>query len=84
MINSNEQNIQLPVVDNLLEMKPKFLPPSLPNKFLERVSTFHGDPFVWWSGQILTYIMRFNDDFLNVINNKTESLKFSGSPCVGY
>ena len=41
-----------------------FLPLSVPKKYLERISLFHGDPFVWWSGQILSYLMRFNDEFL--------------------
>ena len=62
--------------------EPKFLPLSLPKKYFDKISLFHGDPFVWWSSHISAYLMRFNDEFLNEISKKKDILNFS-LPCVG-
>jgi glycoprotein 6-alpha-L-fucosyltransferase len=47
-----------------------------------RLERFHGDPFVWWAGQLLSYLTRPNDEFRKVIVQKTTELKFR-SRCVG-
>ncbi len=56
--------IKLPIIDTfngrMLPDSQSFLPLRLPKAYLERIEKFHGDPFVWWAGQILHYIMKFN------------------------
>ena len=79
--------IKLPIIDTfngrMLPDSQSFLPLRLPKAYLERIEKFHGDPFVWWAGQILHYIMKFNSDMRQVITKKSENLNFK-APCVGY
>ena len=71
----------MPIID-VISKKPDFLPLSVPKEYLDKISSFHGDPFVWWAGQVLNYLMRFNSEFQNVVKNKNETLKVQ-TPCVG-
>lgn len=77
----NIKSIRMPIID-VINVKPQFLPLSVPKEFLNDLKTFHGDPFVWWAGQILTYLMRFNDKFSEIVNTNRVKLKFE-TPCVG-
>lgn len=58
------------------------MPLSVPTKYFEELSKAHGDPFVWWAGQILAYLMRYNEKFEKTVGEKTAKLKFV-TPCVG-
>lgn len=49
---------------------------------MDSLSRFHGDPFVWWAGQILSYLMRFNAKFSKIVQDKREKSSFQ-TPCVG-
>ena len=71
----------MPIID-VINKRPKFLPLSVPKELAERLGRFHGDPFVWWAGQILSYIMRYNSEFEKIVSKSKEELKFT-SPCVG-
>lgn len=71
----------MPIIDSLTAHQ-KFLPLSVPKEFLENIKAFHGDPFVWWSGQMMTYIMRYNEQTQAFVNATFEKLKFT-QPCVG-
>jgi glycoprotein 6-alpha-L-fucosyltransferase len=62
--------------------KPHFLPLSVPNEYLDDLRRFHGDPFIWWAGQVLQYLMRFNQDFEAQINDVRRKIGFK-APCVG-
>ncbi|CAF0711896.1 unnamed protein product [Brachionus calyciflorus] len=73
--------IKMPIIDAIVN-KPSFLPLSVPKEILEPLKKFHGDPFVWWSGQVLSYLMRFNSEFQKTINQHTEAIQFK-TPCVG-
>lgn len=73
--------IRMPIID-AMSHRPKFLPLTVPKVYSDKIDKFHGDPFVWWSGQVLNYLMRFNDDFEKVIAAKRVELKFE-RPCVG-
>lgn len=73
----------MPIID-LLSGNQKFLPLSVPKDYHEQISRFHGDPFVWWAGQMLTYIMRFNANFEPLVNKTRDKFKSDcPSPCVG-
>jgi glycoprotein 6-alpha-L-fucosyltransferase len=71
----------MPIID-VIAKKPDFLPLSVPKEYLEKLANFHGDPFVWWAGQLLNYLMRFNSDFQSVVSKKNEILNLN-TPCVG-
>lgn len=73
--------IRMPIID-VIAKKPDFLPLSVPKEYLDELSNFHGDPFIWFAGQILNYLMRFNNDFQSIVTKKMESLNIK-SPCVG-
>lgn len=76
-----EENIRLPIVDSLYH-RPNYLPLSIPKEFEAEMKSFHGDPFVWWAGQILLFITQFNAEFNEVIESKKVEINFK-SGCVG-
>jgi hypothetical protein len=71
----------MPIID-VLANRPTYLPLSIPNEYAETLKKIHGDPFTWWAGQILAYLMRFNKDFTKTVNSIRERLQFK-TPCVG-
>lgn len=71
----------MPIIDSLTGHQ-KFLPLSVPKEYLDRINAFHGDPFVWWSSQMMSYIMRYNEKMQTLVNSTAERLKLS-QPCVG-
>jgi glycoprotein 6-alpha-L-fucosyltransferase len=74
--------IKMPIID-VMANKPRYLPLAVPRPLLAELRQLHGDPFVWWSGQILSYLMRFNDEFGKQVNEYMNKLGFR-TPCVGY
>ena len=65
-----------------MSFRPGYLPLSIPKEFENELLTFHGDPFIWWAGQILYYITQFNNDFQKKVQEKANFLGFENS-CVG-
>jgi len=51
------QVVELPIVDSV-NPRPPFLPPAVPADLIDRISTLHGDPIVWWVSQFLKYMLR--------------------------
>ncbi|KAL8617581.1 hypothetical protein ACOMHN_033127 [Nucella lapillus] len=51
--------LKLPIVDSLYP-RPDFMPLAIPADLAPRLSAFHGDPAVWWIGQMVRYLMRPN------------------------
>ena len=81
MSDNNAKAVKMPIID-VIAKKPEFLPLSIPKEYLDQLKSFHGDPFIWWAGQILSYIMRFNGFFENTVKTVKEKLNFK-TPCVG-
>jgi glycoprotein 6-alpha-L-fucosyltransferase len=79
--NDESRAIRMPIID-VIANKPHFLPLSVPNEYLDDLRRFHGDPFIWWAGQVLQYLMRFNQDFEAQINDVRRKIGFK-APCVG-
>lgn len=75
------QTVKLPIVDSLGH-RPAYLPLTIPKEFHTEMQRFHGDPFVWWAGQMLSYLTRFNSDFKKVVAAKRDELSFQNG-CVG-
>ena len=78
----NVQSVRIPIIDGRAS-KPRYLPLGLPALYANEIKMFHDNPFVWWSSQILNYIMRFKPEFENILNNNAKKLGLR-TPCVGY
>ncbi|KAK4886499.1 hypothetical protein RN001_002770 [Aquatica leii] len=77
----NVQVITLPIIDSI-SPRPPFLPLAIPEDLAPRLTRLHGDPFVWWVGQILKYLLRPQDKTATLIQNAITNLGFK-RPIVG-
>lgn len=62
MWNGEEQSkdagvIILPIVDGMTR-RPPYLPLNIPEDLSSKLIQFHGDPSVWWLGQVVSYLTR--------------------------
>ena len=73
--------IKMPIIDSLTN-RPDFLPLAVPKEYLRTLERIHGDPFVWWAGQVLHYLMRFNSDMESSVASIKQKLGFR-TPSVG-
>lgn len=62
--------------------RPKFLPLSVPADLAPRLKRIHGDPFVWWVGQFLKYLLRPTPKTKEFLDNSIAKLNFQ-KPIVG-
>lgn len=72
----------MPIIDELGNKRPPFLPLSIPKEIQGELERVHGDPFVWWAGQVLTYLTRPNEAMKQIILDKSDELGFKHR-CVG-
>lgn len=81
-MNSNDfKSIRVPIID-ARNNKPSYLPLGLPALYAKEVQEFHDNPFVWWAGQILSFLMRFTPEFEKTLNDNAKRLGLR-TPCVG-
>ncbi|KII68808.1 Alpha-(1,6)-fucosyltransferase [Thelohanellus kitauei] len=57
----------------------EFLTPAFPANIKEKIEEFHTDPYLWWIGQIINYILRLRPHIVNKIKPN-----YFTSPIVGY
>lgn len=69
------QIIELPIVDSL-HPRPEFMPLAIPADLEQELVTFHGDPSVWWIGQIVQYLFRPNTQLKEDIESTTKKMGF--------
>ena len=74
--------IQVPSVESLGPNKPSFLPMAVPADLIERLSAFHGYPFVWFVGQFLQYLMRPSQQLSDYLEERRKHLNIT-HPIVG-
>lgn len=79
--NQDSQIIHLPPID-YISPKPYLLPQIIPDDFAERLTVLHGDPIVWWIGQILKYLLRPQESTNYLLDDYAKKLKFQ-KPIVG-
>lgn len=79
---SNANSISLPIIDELTT-KPRYLPMAVPKQYANEIQQFHPEPFVWWAGQLMSYMMRFSPEFVSIVDKTRTALQFT-TPCVGY
>ncbi|RWS16742.1 hypothetical protein B4U79_03486 [Dinothrombium tinctorium] len=75
------QVIELPIIDSL-RPRPPFLPLAIPEQLSTKLQTLHGDPFVWFIGQIVRYIMRPSKEMQAYLEKSKTKLNFK-TPIVG-
>ena len=76
------QVIELPIVD-MLSPRPPFLPLSIPRDLSERIIRLHGDPSVWWIGQFMKYLLRYQPETQAMLDEAKKNMSFQ-KPIVGY
>lgn len=79
--NQNSQIVYLPPIDSV-NPKPYFLPQMIPADLAPRLTVLHGDPIVWWIGQILKYMLRPQLSTIDILDDYANKLKFQ-KPIVG-
>ncbi|XP_072032322.1 alpha-(1,6)-fucosyltransferase-like isoform X2 [Amphiura filiformis] len=75
------QVVDLPIVDGL-HPRPDSLPLAIPEDLFERLTRLHGNPIVWWLGQILRFLLRPQPELEKDMKDTEERLGF-GHPIVG-
>ena len=77
--------LQVVLVQDIFWMNPRpsFLPQSIPREFADRLFTFHDNPFLWFAGQFLSFLMRPNEKVKKYISDKKKSMGIT-KPYVGY
>lgn len=73
--------VQLPIVDSL-HPRPDFMPQAFPKDLAPRLAAVHGDPGVWWLGQLIKYLIRPNEFLMEEIVATATKLEFK-KPIVG-
>ncbi|KAJ8933188.1 hypothetical protein NQ318_022682 [Aromia moschata] len=75
------QVINLPIIDSL-SPRPPYLPLAIPEDLAPRLTRLHGDPIVWWVGQILKYLLRPQEKISKIIQDTMTKMGFK-RPIVG-
>lgn len=65
-----------------LNNKMTFLSMAVPADLAGRLKRLHGDPIVWWVGQVLKYVLRLQPDTEAMLRDRMEKLDFR-QPIVG-
>lgn len=73
--------VEVPIVD-ALRGRPDYLPQAVPKDLADALKHLHGAPFVWFAGQLLSYVMRPNPQMRAQIDKARQQLQFQ-SPIVG-
>ena len=74
--------IEIPIVD-MLSPRPPYLPLAIPRDLSERMIRLHGDPTVWWIGQFMKYLLRYQPETQAMLDEAKETMNFR-KPIVGY
>ncbi|CAF4932014.1 unnamed protein product [Rotaria sp. Silwood1] len=73
--------VEIPLIDNIYPRKD-FMPMAIPEDISERLIRLHGNPFVWFTGQLMKYLLRPQEWLIEFIEKKYNSIKFQ-TPIVG-
>ena len=60
-----------------------FSPSVVPESLLPVLSRFHGDPAIWWTGQLLHYLMRPLPELERMLEAHSSKSKLAEGPVVG-
>ncbi|XP_041468753.1 alpha-(1,6)-fucosyltransferase-like isoform X3 [Lytechinus variegatus] len=76
------QVLTLPIIGGF-HPRPDWLPLAIPQDISQRLMRLHGNPIVWWMGQLVMYIQRPQPSFQKDIDKMKEAIGFT-HPIVGY
>ena len=75
------QVVEMPIIDSL-HPRPMYLPLAVPEDLADRMRRFHGDPAVWWIGQLVKYLTRPQKHLEDDLADSIQKLGFQG-PIIG-
>jgi glycoprotein 6-alpha-L-fucosyltransferase len=73
--------VEIPLIDNI-HPKKDFMPMSIPEDISKRLTRLHGNPFVWFTGQLIRYFLRPQEWLIDFMEKKYQEIKFE-TPIVG-
>ncbi len=73
--------VDIPLIDNIHPRKD-FMPMAIPQDIYERLIRLQGNPFVWFTGQLMKYLLRPQAWLREYMDKKYEEIKFE-TPVVG-
>ena len=73
--------VEIPLIDNI-HPKEDFMPMTVPADLSQRLIRLHGNPFVWFTGQLMKYLLRPQPWLTELLAKKFEAIKFE-TPMVG-
>lgn len=73
--------VEIPLIDNIHPRKD-FMPMAIPEDLSERLIRLHGNPFVWFTGQLIKYLLRPQAWLTELMAKKYDAIKFE-LPMVG-
>ena len=73
--------MEIPLIDNIYPRKD-FMPMAIPKDISERLIRLHGNPFVWFTGQLMQYLLRPRAWLVEFLQKKHAEIKFE-TPMVG-
>ncbi|XP_013397056.1 alpha-(1,6)-fucosyltransferase isoform X2 [Lingula anatina] len=74
---NDTQVIDLPILD-IVKPLPRSLPLAVPEDILRDLRLVHGNPAVWWVGQLARYLFRLQPKTRNYISGAARKLNFHG------
>lgn len=73
--------ISLSIIDGMTR-RPPYLPLAIPGDLAPILKKYHGNPPLWWLGQVVSYLMRPNPTMLEALNVFIEKIGFN-NPIAG-
>ena len=73
--------VEIPLIDSIHPRKD-FMPMAIPEDLADRLIRLHGNPFVWFTGQLMKYLLRPQAWLSEFLEKKYEAIKFQ-TPIVG-
>ncbi|RUS68627.1 hypothetical protein EGW08_023611 [Elysia chlorotica] len=67
--------IEMPIVDSL-HPRPEFMPLAVPEDLGSQLEIFHGNPAVWWIGQVVRYLMRLRPEIEKDVQDAGKRMGF--------
>jgi len=74
--------VELPIIDGI-NPQPPYMPQAIPQDLAARLIRISDQPFAWWVGQFLKYLLRPQPALAVELEEMKERLAFQ-SPIVGY
>ncbi|CAG5125709.1 unnamed protein product, partial [Candidula unifasciata] len=76
---SSDNTIYLTSDQNYSPPNPAFLPPAVPADLAQELSILHGNPSVWWIGQLVRYIFRLKPNLLEEVISRGKKAGFTNT-----